>query len=143
MDATLGLTEVPCGDGRRLWLGVSVDWTFGPDGADFHLPLFMWMLGVREDDEDEILLDRDEPFISVRRAAELAPEHLEEMLAYGKRLVDRTRRNIAILGFGPQHPYQDEIRRFVAEMSRARRAAAEVELTGSGVRIAAERATSA
>jgi hypothetical protein len=134
MDTATELWEVPTADGRRLWLGAGVDWTFGADGADYHLPLFMWMVGVRED-EDHLLLDRDEPFISVAQALELAPAHADDIVRCCQALVDRTRRNITLLGFGPSHPYRDEIRRFVAATSRARRGlaaggAVDVEVTG-------------
>lgn len=136
MDTTTDLWEVPAADGRRLWLGAGVDWTFAADGADYHLPLFMWMLGERED-EDHLLLDRDEPFVSVARALELAPDQADAVLRCCQALVDRTRRNITLLGFGPGHPYRDEIRRFVAAVARARRAAStatDVEVTGSATR---------
>lgn len=136
MNRSGDLMEVPSGDGRLLWLGVTTEWQFAEDGARYELPILMWAVGQRED--DSLALDRDEPFVSVRRALELAPREAGSILTACKALVERTKGDLDVLGFWSGHPYRAELRRFVGEMGRVRKGVdSEVELSGRSAKVRA------
>ena len=136
MNRSGDLLEVPSQDGRLLWLGVSTEWQFAEDGARYELPILMWAVGHREN--DELVLDGAEPFVSVHRAAELAPDQLGSILAAGDVVVGRVKEDLEVWGFWSKHPYRAELRRFAGELSRLRKAleGSDVELQGKAAKLA-------
>ena len=122
MNRSGDLLEVPSQDGRLLWLGVEADYQFGPDGAKYSLPILMWAVGQRDTDGETLVLDSEEPFVSVSRAVQLAPSEVESIIAACHVLVQRTRVDLEVVGFWSGHPYRVELQKFLASVARIKRA---------------------